>query len=120
MQDHVCLQDFDEEDLVAFENKEKIYRIGKLNDNCRRSTKKNVKTAQGFYTSISESIIFFQEWMDQGVECETLKLGEKQWVKGKIKVRVVVEFEPDEAVKPPSELDAFRDEESWPPAEFVA
>jgi KGK domain len=50
--------------------------------------------------------------MDQGVECEILKLGEKQWVKGRIKVQVVVEFCPDEEVKPLSELDAFRDEEA--------
>jgi hypothetical protein len=50
--------------------------------------------------------------MDQGVVCETLKLGEKQWVKGRIKVRVIVEFNPDEEVKPLSELDVFRDEEA--------
>jgi KGK domain len=55
--------------------------------------------------------------MDQGVECEILKLGEKQWVKGRIKVQIVVDFYPDEEAKPLSELDAFRAEETWPPNE---
>jgi KGK domain len=112
MTDHSYLQDFDEEDLISFENKEKIFRISKLNNSCRKSTERNGKTAQGFYGALAESIISSLEWMNEGVECETLRLGEKQWVKGRIKVRVVVEFCPDEEVKPLSELDAFRDEEA--------
>jgi KGK domain len=117
MKDHSYLQDFDEEDLISFENKEKIFRISKLNDNCRKSIENNGESAQGFHATLSRSIISSQQWMSQGVECEILKLGEKQWGKGRIKVRVIVEFEPDEEVKPLSELDAFRDEEAWPPGE---
>ncbi len=112
MKDHSYLQDFDEEDLISFENKEKIFRISKLNNNCRQSIENNGEAAQGFYSTLSKSIIASQQWMTQGVECETLRLGEKQWTKGRIKVRVIVEFEPDEEAMPLSELDAFRDEEA--------
>jgi hypothetical protein len=45
MEDHVYLKNFDEEDLISFENKEKIYRISRLNNSCRKSTEKNGKTA---------------------------------------------------------------------------
>jgi hypothetical protein len=107
MTNHSYLQDFDEEDLISFENKEENFRVGKLNENCRKSIENDGEAAQGFYNTLSRPIISSQEWMSQGVECDILKLGEKQWIKGRIKVRVIVEFEPDEEVKPLSELDAF-------------
>ena len=33
---------------------------------------------------------------DDGLECEVLKLGSKDWQKGKIRVKVTVDFCPDE------------------------
>ncbi|WP_316787444.1 KGK domain-containing protein [Thermoleptolyngbya oregonensis] len=35
-------------------------------------------------------------WFDQGVECEILKLGSSEWQKGRLKIRVSIEFCPDE------------------------
>jgi KGK domain len=78
----------------------------------RKSVENYGKASQGFHSILSESIISSAQWMDQGVECEILKHVEKQWVKGRIKVRVIVEFCPDEEAKTLSELDAFRDEEA--------
>jgi hypothetical protein len=66
---------------------------------------------------LSERIVSSGKWLSEGVDCEVLRLGEKQWVKGRIRVRVIVEFESDEEVKPLSELDAFRDEEAYPPSQ---
>jgi KGK domain len=39
-------------------------------------------------------------------------LGDTQWRKGVVKVKVVVEFIPDQEVKLQSELDAFREDEA--------
>jgi len=37
-----------------------------------------------------------QKWFGSGIDCETLKIGGKGWKKGKVKIRVIVEFCPDE------------------------
>jgi hypothetical protein len=36
------------------------------------------------------------KWLSEGVDCETLKFGEKGWQKGKVRIKVSVEFCPDE------------------------
>jgi hypothetical protein len=35
-------------------------------------------------------------WLESGVECEVLELGSPSWVQGKLRVRVILEFCPDE------------------------
>ena len=35
-------------------------------------------------------------WLDKGVDCKTLKFGAKGWQKGKVRIRVSIEFLPDE------------------------
>jgi len=35
-------------------------------------------------------------WFEEGIDCEILKLGAKDWQKGKIKIRVSLEFCPNE------------------------
>jgi hypothetical protein len=51
-----------------------------------------------------------KEWLYEGKDCEVLHLGSKSWEKGKIKIKVTVEFCPNEPkVKEPiSELDDIR------------
>ncbi len=58
---------------------------------------KNVVTAieQRFITE--ESKLYFNEnWYTKGTDCEILKIGAKDWQKGKVRIRVSVEFIPDE------------------------
>ena len=103
MESHSYLEDFGEEDLISFENKEKIHRVSKLKSICQKSLDKNGRTAQGLNASLSELNITAPDWMDEGVQCEILKLGEGQWVKGHVKIRVVVDFYPDQVTEPSSE-----------------
>jgi hypothetical protein len=37
-----------------------------------------------------------EEWLHEGVDCATLKFGAKGWKKGKVRIKVSVEFCPDE------------------------
>ena len=37
MESHSYLNEFSEEDLVSFENKEKIHRVGKIKSICQKS-----------------------------------------------------------------------------------
>ncbi|MGA9380613.1 MAG: KGK domain-containing protein [Phormidium sp.] len=49
-------------------------------------------------------------WYKEGVTCEILKIGAKGWQKGKIRVRVSLEFEPEEPEikEPESPLEDLR------------
>ncbi|GET37369.1 KGK domain-containing protein [Microseira wollei] len=48
-----------------------------------------------------------KKWLDEGVSCEVMKPG-GNWQKGKVRVKVTLEFSPDEPINPPSPLDDLR------------
>ena len=54
-------------------------------------------------------------WFDDGVDCKILKAGDNGWKKGKLKVKVSVEFIPDEPEIPEykSPLDEIRNHPSF-------
>ncbi len=49
-------------------------------------------------------------WFSEGKDCEILRIGAKGWEKGKLKIKVTLEFEPDEPEikQPESPLDDLR------------
>lgn len=50
------------------------------------------------------------KWSSEGKDCEILKIGSKGWQKGKFRVKVSLEFEPEEpeTKEPESPLDDLR------------
>lgn len=50
------------------------------------------------------------KWFSEGKDCEILRIGAKGWEKGKLKIKVTLEFEPDETEikQPESPLDDLR------------
>lgn len=58
--------------------------------------------------SQGELKIFSKDWFEEGINCEALELGDKAWRKGKIKIKVSIEFHPDEPQALDSPLDDFR------------
>jgi hypothetical protein len=51
-----------------------------------------------------------KKWIEEGLDCEVLTIGSKQWKQGKIQIKVTVEFCPDEPEIPSSPLDDIRKE----------
>lgn len=51
-----------------------------------------------------------KKWLDEGLDCEVLRLGAKKWQKGKLRIKVVAEFCPDEPeeIESNSPLDDIR------------
>lgn len=106
MLEHSYFSDFDDHDVIAF-SEENIYKSKKLkglmayicNDCLNSPITKHLENYQ---------IKTFGSWTKEGVSCEVLKLGSNQWQKGKIKIRVSVEFYPDKPEAKPSPLDEFR------------
>lgn len=54
-----------------------------------------------FYHATNEAILF-----TEGIECEVLRLGAKEWQKGKL--RINLEFCPNQPSEPESALDDIR------------
>lgn len=48
-----------------------------------------------------------KKWEFEGVKCEVLKPG-GNWQKGKVRMKITLEFCPDEPTQPPSPLDDLR------------
>lgn len=38
----------------------------------------------------------FEKWLGEGINCEILKFGAKGWQKGKVRIKVTLEFCPDQ------------------------
>ena len=49
-----------------------------------------------------------KQWVTDGVNCEVMKVGEGIWKTGKVRIKVVVEFCPDEPSSSQSPLDDLR------------
>ncbi len=48
-----------------------------------------------------------ENWFNDGIDCEILRVGGKSWEKGRLKINISVEFIPDEIESP---LDSVREE----------
>jgi KGK domain len=49
-----------------------------------------------------------KRWLTEGLECEILKLGDRQWQKGKLRVNVTLEFCPDGIESPLDDIRQMR------------
>lgn len=94
---------FSDESVVAFGSV--LHKAGRL-----REALKVVLTSEKILKTPSqdELKIFSKDWFEEGINCEALELGDKAWRKGKIKIKVSIEFHPDEPQAPDSPLDDFR------------
>ena len=103
------LNQCDPKDVISFES-EKLVNVSKL---------KHIVN-QSFYEYAVDEIIATlanhsdlqnsNDWFYEGEECEILRAGSKGWQKGKLKVKVTLEFIPDEPEETKSPLDDVRQE----------
>ena len=126
MQDNSFLPHHNDDDVCNSNNE--IFKVGKLREALKEAFNNNLQTAlndvlkskgfqfsRKFYNSI-RWCISEKGWLDDGMDCEILKIGAKGWQKGKIRIRVSVEFIPDEPeieqtpeiTQPESPLDDIR------------
>lgn len=77
----------------------------KLEDFIRRVKRKFLHISSHDWYKTDDWVFYRKEWLDNGKNCEVLHLGAKQWKKGRVRVKVTVEFCPDEAESP---LDDIR------------
>ncbi|WP_254173094.1 KGK domain-containing protein [Planktothrix pseudagardhii] len=60
---------------------------------------------KSFYV-IKDDLRYDKQWFEEGKECKILKLGAKEWQPGKVRIKVTLEFCPDE----PEEVEVQEEE----------
>jgi hypothetical protein len=102
-------------DNDVLEQQATLFKIGKVKSALESAFDNNIPTALAnyFYNNVQLSLLGkLTDWFTQGIDCQILKAGSDGWKKGKIKIRVIVEFIPDEPEIPEcqSPLDEIRRE----------
>jgi KGK domain len=117
MHDNSFLPNYGDDDVCsAYDNA--MFKVGRLRETIKGAFIGSVQTALNDVLKTA-GLQFFthkKDWLGDGIDCEILKIGAKGWQKGKIKIRVNVEFCPDEPeieealkiTEPESPLDDIR------------
>ncbi|GFE70114.1 KGK domain-containing protein [Chroococcus sp. FPU101] len=110
MKPHSYLANLNDDDLIEFSNNS-LMKIGKLRKalkqvfnrdiedfikNFLRNEAIKIYPATQIYYPDGTTKIHQNNWFSSGVACKLLKLGNKSWNQGTIKIRVEVEFFPNE------------------------
>ncbi len=112
MKDNSYLPNCSDNDVFSFGSNTKpvMFRVSKFRDAVKQAFQKSSQVADAlsqFLNSqgveiiavvISQGGAYISNlmWFTEGIDCEVLKLGAKDWQKGKVRIRVSLEFCPDE------------------------
>ena len=129
MEEKFSLQNCDEDDVLSFGDD--TFKVSKF----KRAVKRAFGNDLGYQFSrqfsshgikINDAILApqgvnepYARWFNDGIDCEILQIGSKGWQKGKVRIKVSVEFyleedseklvsEPSEIELPESPLDDLR------------
>ncbi len=120
MENNITLQNCSDNDVISFEDetyklsslKHKVIAVltGWVAENFVDDLESRGVKCAAINKSESELEFSNGEWFHNGKECEILKLGSTGWTKGKVRLKVIVEFCPDEpeVSEPESPLDDLR------------
>lgn len=121
MHDNSFLPNYGDDDVCSSSDNA-MFKVGKLREKIKEAFRGSVQKAlndvlksaglqfdtTGYNSQMRHT--YDKDWLGDGIDCEILKIGAKGWQKGKIKIRVSVEFSPDEPeiTEPESPLDDIR------------
>ncbi|AFY40707.1 KGK domain-containing protein [Nostoc sp. PCC 7107] len=109
MEENWYLQECRDDDVIS--SKEKLFKVGKFRETLNHVfTQRLVNIVNATFQERKLPVTNTQEFLDSGLECEILKIGAKAWESGKIRIKIAVEFIPDEPeiTEPESPLDDLR------------
>ncbi len=111
MEEKFSLQNCDEDDVLSFS--EGMFKVGKFRDAVEYAFTDKNKVEDSLYYALQEKRVATsntKELLGEGVDCEVLRIASKGWQKGKLRIKVSLEFYPDEPEisEPESPLDDLR------------
>ena len=108
------LKNLRDDDIL--EQTEKLFKVGKVKSALQSAFDNAIPDSLTRHLNNNQVQIAVQneltDWFTKGVDCQILKAGSDGWKKGKLKIRVIVEFIPDEPeiLEYQSPLDEIRRE----------
>lgn len=112
MENKPFLFDFSDNDVMSFPEYSCTHKFGKFGNAAKQIFGDSSNVAGGVRDELKHQLgISSREWFQKGVVCEVLRLGDKTWQKGKLRFKVILEFEPDE---PPVEQTAASNQSESP------
>lgn len=107
MEDNSFLQNYGDDDVLS--SASGMFKVGKLTEAMKKAfgvsslqtalndvlKSEGVEISTTFYNP-SLRTHCQKNWLGEGVDCEILQIGAKGWQKGKLRIRVTVDFCPDE------------------------
>ena len=98
MEDNYYLQQCNDNDVLSFQDQ--TYKVSKFKAAVNKSFDYSMGgrlngtlTNQGIdISSASFPNSDYAKWFNEGIDCEILNLGSKTWKKGKIKIKISIEF----------------------------
>jgi hypothetical protein len=120
MEENFCLQNCDEDDVLSFGDD--TFKVSKF----KRAVKGAFGNSLGsqLYSQLNSyhgikidgAILApkgvdepYARWFNDGIDCEILQIGSKGWQKGKVRIKLSVEFyveeDSEQLVSEPSEID---------------
>lgn len=109
MENNRYLQECSDDDVIS--SKDKMFKFGRFRDALDYAFAHRVIGAiTGAFQERKLPTPYTQELLSDGLDCEILKIGAKGWQSGKLKIKVTLEFIPDEPniTEPESPLDDIR------------
>ncbi len=100
------------DDDVCSPSETEMFKVGRLRKTIKEAFIDSIQKALNEVLT-NAGLKFYthkKDWFGDGIDCKILEIGAKGWQKGKIKIRVIVEFCPDEPeiTEPESPLDDIR------------
>jgi hypothetical protein len=90
----VDINDYGDGDVVAF--MASMHKLGKFKAAIKNMSQQGGSLRQYLNDELNFALDVEAEWVEPGADCEILRVGGKDWQKGKIKVEITVKFYPDE------------------------
>lgn len=96
MKDNSYLPDYGDDDVLMF-NETTMLKVAKFRNAVKNAF--NYSQPQNLHSTLVQQNninVSMSNCFTEGVKCEALKIGSKGWKKGKMRIRVSLEFCPDE------------------------
>ena len=111
MEDNSYLPEYGNDDVLCLESG-KLFKVGKFREAVKSAFTDEKKVPSWLSSELSQEGVEVnrsdtKKMWEQGIDGEVLRIGSKGWQKGKIRIRISVEFCPDEPeiTQPESPLD---------------
>lgn len=100
MEDNSYLSEYSDDDVLSFASGQ-MFKVGKFREAVKFAFTEQNRLPTSLTNALNEKGVSVglsntKPMLEQGVDGEVLRIGAKGWQKGKIRIRISVEFCPDE------------------------